>query len=47
LLAADVFAAALEAILGDDWCRTWAAGKTIIFSRSRYYRRQELGALEK
>ena len=31
LLAADApFAAALEAIPADDWCRTWAAGKGLI-----------------
>jgi hypothetical protein len=30
LLAADAFAAALEAIPTDDWCRTWAAGRTIM-----------------
>ena len=30
LLAAGVFAAALEAIPSDDWCRTWAAGRTIM-----------------
>jgi hypothetical protein len=34
LLAADGFAAALEAIPGDDWCRTWAAGRTIMLSRT-------------
>jgi hypothetical protein len=30
LLAADVFAAALGAIPSDDWCSTWAAGRTIM-----------------
>ena len=31
LLAADApFAAALEAIPAEDWCRTWAAGRTIM-----------------
>ena len=28
------FAAALEAILGEDRCRTWAAGRTIILRRT-------------
>jgi hypothetical protein len=30
LLAADAFAAALEAVPAEDWCRTWAAGRTIM-----------------
>ncbi len=30
LLAADAFTAALEAIPAEDWCRTWAAGRTIM-----------------
>jgi hypothetical protein len=31
LLAADApFATALEAIPAEDWCRTWAAGRTIM-----------------
>jgi Ran GTPase-activating protein (RanGAP) involved in mRNA processing and transport len=35
LLAADApFAAALEAILGEDRCRTWAAGRTIVLRRT-------------
>ena len=35
LLAADApFASALEAILGEDRCRTWAAGRTIMLSRT-------------
>ena len=35
LLSADgPFAAALEVIPADDWCRTWAAGKTIMLSRT-------------
>jgi hypothetical protein len=35
LLAADApFAAALEAILGEDRCRTWAAGRTIMLRRT-------------
>jgi hypothetical protein len=34
LLAADGFAAALEAIPADDWCRNWAAGQTIMLSRT-------------
>jgi hypothetical protein len=34
LLAADGFAAALEAIPVDDWCRTWAAGKAIMLRRT-------------
>jgi hypothetical protein len=27
VLAADAFAAALDAVPAEDWCRTWAAGK--------------------
>ena len=34
LLAADAFAAALEAIPPDDWRRTWAAGRTIMLRRT-------------
>jgi hypothetical protein len=35
LLAADVpFAAALEAIPAEDWCRTWAAVRTIMLRRT-------------
>jgi Ran GTPase-activating protein (RanGAP) involved in mRNA processing and transport len=35
LLAADApFAAALEAIPAEDWCRTWAAGRTIMLRRT-------------
>ena len=30
LVAAAPFAAALEAIPAEDWCRTWAAGRTIM-----------------
>jgi hypothetical protein len=30
MLAADAFAAALEAVPAEDWCRTWAAGRTIM-----------------
>jgi hypothetical protein len=34
LLAADAFAAALEAIPAEDWSRTWAAGRTIMLRRT-------------
>jgi hypothetical protein len=34
LLAADAFAAALGAIPSEDWCRTWAAGRTIMLRRT-------------
>ena len=34
LLADDAFAAALEVIPADDWCRTWAAGRTIMLRRT-------------
>ncbi len=35
LLAADApFAAALEAVPAEDWCRTWAAGRTIVLRRT-------------
>jgi Leucine-rich repeat (LRR) protein len=34
LLAADAFAAALEAVPAEDWCRTWAAGRTIMLRRT-------------
>jgi hypothetical protein len=30
LLAADAFAATLGAVPAEDWCRTWAAGRTIM-----------------
>jgi hypothetical protein len=30
VLAADVFAAPLDTVPAEDWCRTWAAGRTII-----------------
>jgi hypothetical protein len=35
LLAADApFAAALDAVPAEDWCRTWAAGRTIMLRRT-------------
>jgi hypothetical protein len=34
LLAADALAAALEAIPAENWCRTWAAGRTIMLRRT-------------
>ncbi len=34
LLAPNSFAAALEAVPADDWCRTWAAGMTITLRRT-------------
>jgi hypothetical protein len=34
LLAADAFAAALEAVPDDDWSRTWAADRTIMLKRT-------------
>jgi hypothetical protein len=34
LLAADAFAAALRAIPAEDWCRAWAAGRTIMLRRT-------------
>ena len=35
MLADDAFAAALEAAVpDDDWCRTWAAGWTIMLRRT-------------
>jgi hypothetical protein len=34
LLAPNTFAAALEAVPADDWCRTWAAGMTITLRRT-------------
>ena len=35
LLAADApFPASLEAIPAEDWCRTWAAGRTIMLRRT-------------
>jgi hypothetical protein len=33
-LAADAFDAALRAIPAEDWCRTWAAGRTIMLRRT-------------
>jgi tetratricopeptide (TPR) repeat protein len=33
-LAADAFAAALGVVPADDWCRTWAAGRTIMLRRT-------------
>jgi hypothetical protein len=30
----DAFTAALEAVPADDWCRTWAAGRTIMLRRT-------------
>jgi hypothetical protein len=33
-LCADAFATALGAIPQDDWCRTWAAGRTIMLRRT-------------
>jgi hypothetical protein len=34
LLAANAFAAALGAVPAEDWCRTWAAGRTIMLRRT-------------
>jgi Ran GTPase-activating protein (RanGAP) involved in mRNA processing and transport len=34
LLAADAFVAALGAVPAEDWCRTWAAGRTIMLTRT-------------
>jgi hypothetical protein len=34
LLAADAFAVALGGIPPEDWCRTWAAGRTIMLRRT-------------
>jgi hypothetical protein len=34
LLAAGPFAAALEAVPAEDWCRTWAAGRTSMLRRT-------------
>jgi hypothetical protein len=34
LLAADAFVAALGAVPAEDWCRTWAAGRTIVLRRT-------------
>jgi hypothetical protein len=34
LVAPNTFAAALEAVPADDWCRTWAAGRTITLRRT-------------
>jgi hypothetical protein len=34
LLTADAFVAALGAVPAEDWCRTWAAGRTIVLRRT-------------
>jgi hypothetical protein len=34
LLAADAFVAALGAVPAEDWCRTWAAGRTIMLRKT-------------
>ena len=34
MLAADAFVAALGAVPAEDWCRTWAAGRTIMLRRT-------------
>jgi hypothetical protein len=34
LLSADAFVAALGAVLAEDWCRTWAAGRKIRLRRT-------------
>ena len=34
LFAADAFVAALGAVPAEDWCRTWAAGRTIMLRRT-------------
>ncbi len=34
LLAADAFVAALGAVPAEDWCRTWAVGRTIMLRRA-------------
>jgi hypothetical protein len=34
VLAADAFVAALGAVPAEDWCRTWAAGRTIVLRRT-------------
>ena len=34
LLAVDAFVAALGAVPAEDWCRTWAAGRTIMLRRT-------------
>ena len=34
LLAADAFVAALGSVPAEDWCRTWAAGRTIMLRRT-------------
>ncbi len=34
LLAADAFVAALGAVPAEDWCRTWAADRTIMLTRT-------------
>jgi hypothetical protein len=34
LLAAGPFAAALEAVPAEDWCRTWVAGRTSMLRRT-------------
>jgi hypothetical protein len=35
VLAADAFVAALGVVPAEDWCRTWAAGRTIMLRRKR------------
>jgi hypothetical protein len=34
LLAADAFVADLEAVPAEDWCMTWAAGRTFMLRRT-------------
>ena len=34
LVSADAFVAALGAVPAEDWCRTWAAGRTIMLRRT-------------
>jgi hypothetical protein len=46
LLAADAsFAAALETIPAEDWCRTWAAGRTIMLRRTSTRVKEEVDKL--
>ena len=40
VLVADAFAAALGAVPTEDWCRTWADGRTIILRRVSKFSRQ-------
>jgi hypothetical protein len=47
LLAAGSFAAALEAIPADDWCRTWAAGKTIMLRRTSERVKEVVGMMRR